>query len=318
MTNVMTHAMIAALPESSDPLQRLKALVAKMGIQGSPSRQDRRAVLSLARRFGVICPEPTGLERSPVLDIPPAAEGVIRRREKEWRELTKERLSRAVSAVGRSALGVKVALQAKDFSAGARAITVLGALGIDPNQVDTEALAWAGRLTPEDVRYVFGRDAALLPEEEVTAGGFTRIRRTTSVILKSRVKRSALEGGDATPLTIPVMGAEVDETVAKELLGDYSETVARRAAVKRELLALWRRQAEGAFPQQPPADRWARIAWLTFVGYALPPVLPALRFKVREDLRAKLGDTGLQVGQLQASLEVTRRSVKGQPVARAS
>ena len=321
MTNVMADAMVAALPEGGDALQRLKALVAKMGISGWPSRQDRRIVLSLAKRLGVVPPEPTGQERSPVLDIPPAAEHLIRRREREWRELTRERLSRAVSALQRSPLGVRVALQAKNTSAGAKAIQVLGALGVDPNQVDPEALAWAGRLAPEDKTYLFGKDAALLPEEAVIAGGFHALRRTASLILKSRLKRSALESGEATPLSAPVMGAEVDAAVADELLADYSATVARRAAVKRALLALWRQWAHGAVPQEPPADRWERLAWLTFVGHALPPIIPARRFEVRGMLKQELAETGLTVNQLGASLEVARRTVReeqAQTPARAS
>jgi len=315
MTNVMADAMVAALPEGGDALQRLRALVAKMGISGWPSRQDRRIVLSLAKRLGVVPPEPTGQERSPVLDIPPAAEHLIRRREREWRELTRERLSRAVSALQRSPLGVRVALQAKNTSAGAKAIQVLGALGVDPNQVDPEALAWAGRLAPEDTTYLFGKDAALLPEETVIAGGFQALRRTASLILKSRVKRAALErDGEATPLSAPVWGAEVDAAVASELLADYSATVARRAAVKRAMLALWRQQAPGAFPEAPPADRWERLAWLAFVGHALPPVLPARRFEARALLRDELAETGLTVSQLSASLEVARRTVNHEVV----
>lgn len=331
MTNVMADAMLAALPEGGDPLQRLRALVAKMGIQGWPHRQDRRIVLSLARRLGVICPGPTGRECSPVLDIPPAAERVIRQRERAWRDLTRERFQRAVSTVRYSPLGTKVALQAKDTRAGARAIRVLGALGVDPNQVDTEALAWAGRLAPEDVQRLFGKDAALLPEEDTVLGGFKRIRQTVAVILKSRVKRSALEssggavplnGAGGTPLTAPVLGAEVEEAVARELLGDYTEAVARRAAVKRALLALWRQHAfAGGIPQEPPADRWQRLAWLAFVGHALPPVIPARRFTARDELRKELVETGLTANQLCASLEKARQAVVGKsvrPSARAS
>lgn len=310
MTNVMAEAVVvAALPAGGDALQRLRALVAKLGIQGWPSREHRRVVLALARRLGVVSPEPSGRERSPALDIPPAAESVIRRREQEWRELTRERLERAVSAVQRSPLGVRVALQAKDLSAGARAIQILGALGVNPTEVDPEALAWAGRLAPEDRQYVLGKDAALLPDEAVIAGGFQALRRRAAVILKSRVKRAALESGAATPLHAPVLGAEVDAAVADELLADYSATVARRAAVKRAMLALWRQQAPGAFPEAPPADRWERLAWLAFVGHALPPVLPARRFEARGILREELAETGLTVNQLAASLEVARRTV---------
>ena len=314
MTNVMAEAVVAALPAGGDALQRLRALVAKMGLQGWPSRQNRRIVLTLARRLGVVSPEPTGRERSPLLDLPPAAVSFIRRREQEWRELTRERLHRAVSAVQRSPLGVRVALQAKDLSAGARAIQMLGALGVEPTEVDPEALAWAGRLAPEDRQYVLGKDAALLPDEAVIAGGFQTLRRTASVILKGRVKRSALESAAATPLHAPVLGAEVDAAVADELLGDYSPTVARRAAVKRAMLALWRQRTAGTFPSEPPADRWERLAWLAFVGHALPPVLPARRFEARGILREELAETGLTVNQLAASLEVARRTVNHEVV----
>ncbi len=315
MTNVMAEAVVAALPASGDALQRLRALVAKLGIQGWPSRADRRVVLALARRLGVVSPEPSGREQSPALDLPPAAESVIRRREQEWRELTEDRLRRAVSAVEHSPLGVRVALQAKDVNAGARAIRILGALGVDPTWVDPEALAWAGRLVPEDQRYLFGKDAALLPDETVIAGGLRARRRAASILLKSRVKRAALErDGVATPLSAPVWGAEVDAAVASELLADYSATVARRAAVKRAMLALWRQRAPGAFPEAPPADRWERLAWLAFVGHALPPVLPARRFEARGMLREELAETGLTVSQLAASLEVARRTVNHEVV----
>lgn len=342
MVNALANAFAAALQESgdTDPLQRLRALVAKFGIKGRPSRKTCRLVVALARRLGVEFPESEeprqknqlefpvpSLERErpgngeaeshrPVgrWRMPPAAESVIRRREKEWRELLRERYEKTVFRLRRSPVGRKVALMAKDLSAGARAIQVLGALGVDSNQIDTEALAWAGRLTPEDVKYLFRKDAALLPEAATVAGTFGDERRRTAVILKSRVKRPALDGGAPTPLTAPVEGVEVDEATAQELLGDYTEAVAQRAAVKRGLLALYWQRAQGVFPQEPPANRWARLAWLTFVGHARPPVIPALWFQARKELKKELTGTALTEGLLRASLNVARRTVHETPV----
>lgn len=311
MTNVMAEALIATLPEGGDPLQRLRALVAKFRITGRPGRRDRRVVITLARRLGVVLPEPSRRALSPALDLPPAAEAVIRRREREWRELVCERIREAVARMVHSPLGRRVALQAKDLDAGARAIRVLGTLGVDARHVDTEALAWAGRLTPKEVTRLFGKDAALLPDEAEIAARFGLTRRQASWCLKLRVKRPALEGGGETPLTAPVMGVELGEAERAALLGDYTEAVARRAAVKRACLGLWGQKAEGTFPAEPSADRWARIAWLLFVGYALPPVIPAERFSTRARLRAELADTGLTVNQLQATLERSRQEVVG-------
>ena len=113
MVNALANAFAAALQESgdTDPLQRLRALVAKFGIKGRPSRKTCRLVVALARRLGVEFPESEeprqknqlefpvpSLERErpgngeaethrPVgrWRMPPAAESVIRRQEKEWR-----------------------------------------------------------------------------------------------------------------------------------------------------------------------------------------------------------------------------------------
>jgi len=312
MVNAMAQAMVAALDDTgaSDPQQRLKALVAKLGVKGRPSRKDRRAVLSLARRFGVLKEdsEAPGRSWSPVLPIPPAAESVIRRWEQEQREMMRERFHRAVTRIRRSRTGREVTLRSKDQGAGSRALIALGALEVDPQEVDTETLAWAGRLTSAQIKYLFGRDAALLPEESAVRSTFDQERRRASIILKSRIKRPALEeGAEATPLTAPIAGVEVDEATARELVGDYTPRVAQRAAFKRAVKALLRQQAQGAFPPEPSGTRWERLAWLTIVSYGKPH--PG-RLKARVPLREELGSTRLTEGELIASLVVAQREMQ--------
>jgi hypothetical protein len=116
----------------------------------------------------------------------------------------------------------------------------------------------------------------------------------------------------------------LSEHVARELLGNYSPTVARRAAIKRRMTSLLEslfRDAE--FPERLPDEPWAALAWLTIVGYLTPPVrmpvyrvedgrsVPVDRWQARRLVEAEAHRLGFEVGQLQASLEVARRLVLG-------
>src|SRR5437773_251783 len=124
----------------------------------------------------------------------------------------------------------------------------------------------------------------------------------------------------------PVRGQwpRVSENVARELLGDYSPMVARRAAIKRRMTSLLESLfRDGEFPERLPDETWAALAWLTIVGYLTPPVhMPVCRiedgrsvsidrWQARRMVEAEARRLGFEVGQFQASLEVARRNVLG-------
>jgi hypothetical protein len=92
-----------------------------------------------------------------------------------------------------------------------------------------------------------------------------------------------------------------------------SPEVHRRAAVKRTLVELWQARLQDRWPAECPEGRWERLAWLAYVGYALPPVFAdQRRWEARSALATGLQGTGIEVGQVRASLEVARKLVLGE------
>src|SRR5438034_11973 len=134
MTNALTEQLMRALPEGDDPLQRLKQLAQEMGIE-RPTRRTKRAFLRVAHRLGIECPAETHGSPAPMLDLPPAAEFVVRGREKAWRQTREEQLARAANRLQHSKVGLKVALAAKDQAAAARALRALAGFEIKPDDV---------------------------------------------------------------------------------------------------------------------------------------------------------------------------------------
>ncbi len=322
MTNVLVEQLMRALPEGDDPLQRLKQLAQEMGIE-RPTRRTQRAFLRVAQRLGIECPAETHGSQAPMLNLPPAAEFVIRAREKAWRQKREEQLTRAANRLRQSKVGLKVALAAKDQAVGARALRALAGFEIEPDDVGRDELAFAASLTDQQLQRLMGKDAALLPTSEALERGFQATRGLARIILMGNVKRQSLDG-DPAQLRYEVNGLELSEKVARELLGSYSPTVARRAAIKRRLTSLLESLfRDGKFPERLPDEPWAALAWLTIVGHLTPPVrmpvcriedsrsVPIDRWQARRMVEAEASRLGFEVGQLQASLEVARRLVLG-------
>jgi hypothetical protein len=170
--------------------------------------------------------------------------------------------------------------------------------------VTPETLAWAASL----------EDPSALPIEAAVEPSAVKGARawTTYVVargLRGRSRRAALE---EVPLELssPVAGVAVSAPAATELLQGLTPQVHRRAAIKRSLVDLWRTRLGGGSPTTCPEGRWERLAWLAFVGYALPPVFPdQRRWDARATLGTELQGSGLEVGQVRATLEVTRKLV---------
>ncbi len=322
MTNALAEQLMRALPEGDDPLQRLKQLAQKMGIE-RPTRGTKRAFLRVAQQLGIEYPAETHGSSAPMLDLPPGAEYVIRAREKAWRETREEQLARAANRLQQSKVGLRVALAAKDQAAGARALRALAGFEIEPDDVGRDELAFAASLTEQQLQRLMGKDAALLPTPEALERGFPAIRGRARIILMGNVKRQSLDG-DPGQLRYEVNGLELSESAARELLGDYSPMVARRAAIKRRMTSLLESLSrDGEFPERLPDEQWAALAWLTIVGYLTPPVhapvcrvedgrsVPIDRWQARRMVDVEARRLGFEVGQLQASLEVARRVVLG-------
>jgi len=322
MTNALVEQLMRALPEGGNPLQRLKQLAQEMGIE-RPTRRTKPAFLRVAQRLGIECPAETHGSPAPMLNLPPGAESVIRAREKAWRQTREEQLARAANRLRQSKVGLKVALTAKDHAAGARALRALAGFEIKPDDVGRDELAFAASLTDQQLQRLMGKDAALLPTSEALERGFQATRGRARIILMGNVKRQSLDG-DPAKLRYEVNGLELSENVARELLGDYSPMVARRAAIKRRMTSLLESLfRDGEFPERLPDETWAALAWLTIVGYLTPPVhmpvsrvedgrsVPIDRWQARRMVEAEARRLGFEVGQLQASLEVARRNVLG-------
>jgi hypothetical protein len=230
MTNALAEQLMRALPEGDDPLQRLKQLAQEMGIE-RPTRRTKRAFLRVAQQLGIESPAETHGSSAPMLDLPPAAEFVVRAQEKAWREAREEQLARAANRLRHSKVGLKVALAAQDQAAGARALRALAGFEIKPDDVGRDELAFAASLTDQQLERLMGKDAALLPAPEALERGFQATRGRARIILMGNVKRQSLDG-DSAQLRYEVNGLELSENVARELLGDYSPMVARRAATE--------------------------------------------------------------------------------------
>ncbi|MGH7307088.1 MAG: hypothetical protein ACREK6_00165, partial [Candidatus Rokuibacteriota bacterium] len=318
MTNALAEQLMRALPEGDNPLQRLKQLAHEMGIE-RPTRRTKRAFLRVAQQLGIESPAETHGSSSPMLDLPPEAESVIRAREKAWRQTREEQLARAANRLQHSKVGLKVALAARDQAAGARALRALAGFEIEPDDVGRDELAFAASLTDQQIERLMGKDATLLPAPEALERGFQATRGRARIILMGNVKRQSLDG-DPAQLRYEVNGLELSESVARELLGDYSPMVARRAAIKRRMTSLLESLfRDDEFPDRLPDETWAALAWLTIVGYLTPPVhmpvgrvedgrsVPIDRWQARRMVEAEARRLGFEVGQLQASLEVARR-----------
>jgi hypothetical protein len=322
MVNLLAEHMLRALPEGSDPVQRLKTLAQAMGI-GRPTRRTKRAFLALAHRLGIVPAEVSTGSAAVAFAHPPEAESVIRAREKARREARKEWLASMASRLQQSPIGLKVALAAKDQAAGAKALRTLIGLEVQPDIIGREELAFAASLNDRQLRRLLGEDLQFLPDEKALERGFQATKGFARICLLGSIKRQSLEG-DAAQLKYVVRGVEISEDIARQLLGDYSPIVARRAAIKRHMLSLLEPLLrEGQFPERAPDERWARMAWLTIVGYLTPPIrqrvsgvegdrsVPIDRWQARRLVEADVSRVGLEVSQLQASLEVARRLVLG-------
>jgi hypothetical protein len=173
--------------------------------------------------------------------------------------------------------------------------------------VTPETLAWAAGL----------EDPALLPieapVEPVAVKAATALTtRVVSIVLRARSRRAALE---EIPLDLaaPVTGVSVSEAAATQVLGGLTPLVHRRAAIKRALKDLWRNHSSGRFAATCPEHRWERLAWLAFVGFALPPVFPdQRRWEARAALTTALAGTGLAITHVLATLERARKVVLGE------
>src|SRR2546426_154427 len=151
MINALVEQLMRALPEGDDPLQRLKQVAQEMGIE-RPTRRTKRAFLRVAQRLGIECPAETHGSPAPMLNLPPGAGSVIRAREKAWRQKREEQLTRAADRLRQSKVGLKVALTAKDQTAGACALRALAGFEIKPD---------AASLTDQQLERLMGKDAML-------------------------------------------------------------------------------------------------------------------------------------------------------------
>src|SRR2546426_777656 len=175
------------------------------------------------------------------------------------------------------------------------------------------------RMSPAVRETLRGAAAALglePPEAPVDPSAVEGARAwTTHVValsLRGRSRRAALEEG-SLDLAMPVAGVVVTQPAAAELLEGLTPEVHRRAAVKRTLVDLWRARLQDRWPADCPDGRWERLAWLVYVGYALPPVFAdQRRWEARSALAAGLQGTGVEGGQGRASPEVARKLVLGE------
>lgn len=329
MINALAEQLMQALPEGGDPLQRVQQLARELGIR-RPTRRVRRAFLRVCDRLGIEAPASAHGSVAPMLNLPPEAEYVLRAWERERREKRKDQLISAASRLQQSAIGLKVAVAAKDTIAGAKALRALAGLDVEPSEVGRDELAFAAQLSDRQLKRLFGKEAKYLPNAEGLERGFQAARGLARIILMASVKRQALDG-DPDTLRYEIKGLAVSEDVARKLLGDYSPTIARRAAVKRRMLDLLEGLVrDQRFPSRAPDEPWAALAWLTIVGYLTPPIRADVvrlegdrpvavdRWQARRLAETEAQRFGLEVSQLQATLEVARRLVMGAGPSKAS
>lgn len=301
----MAAALTAAMPGET-PAQKVVNIAARLGAVYDghrwrfPSPEARRTVRRAARAQGVRPPEPLEI-------IDPGWEAELRaqeaRRRLDARERVETRFRRACANGARQALITG--------QGGLAARLVEADLEITP-----ETLAWLKGLPPD--LDIFPVEAHVPPS--AIAAAEAGAKRAVRLGLKSRSKYAALEQPlEEAPLDLetPVAGVVVPADLAAEALEDLTPKIHRRAAIKRHLVALWRGYFEGTFPERcpevtHPKARWARLAWLVFVGHALPPVYnDTRRWDARKALRDEVVGTGLTVDELGATLNTARRAAKG-------
>lgn len=305
----MAAALTAAMPGDL-PAQKVVSIAQRLGAVYDghrwrfPSPDVRRTVRRAARAQGVRPPEP--LE---VVDLDWEAE--VKRQEARRRLAARERVETRFRFT--CANGGRQALI--DGKGQAVARLVEADLTVTP-----ETLAWLQSLPPD--LDIFPVEAHVPPQMVKAAAAGAK--RTVGLAVKSRSKFAALETKAPLDLETPVAGVVVPADLAAEALGDLTPKIHRRAEIKRQLVGLWRAYFAGTFPErcpenpdaaphpeeQHPRGRWARLAWFTFVGHALPPVYnDARRWDARKALKAELAGTGLEVDELCATLTTARRVV---------
>jgi hypothetical protein len=293
MLTTMATALLNAIPGES-PETRLAAFAERLGAvyEGSCWRMSptvRETLRDAAVALALGPPEPVDDSTDP------GWEAVVLEAETRRQARTTERVTarfyRACRGAGRQALF--------DGQGAMLAQLVAADLPVTP-----ETLAWAASL----------EDPSVLPSEAPVDPLAVKGARawTTYVVaqgLRGRSRRAALE---EVPLELstPVAGVAVSAPAATELLQGLTPAVHRRAAIKRSLVTLWRTRLGGGWPATCPEGRWERLAWLAFVGYALPPVFPdQRRWDARSTLGTELQGSGLEIGQVRATLEVARKLV---------
>lgn len=309
----MAAALTAAMPGET-PVQKVVSVVTRLGawFDGRrwrfPSDDVRRTGRRAAKALGLTPPEPLDPGPDAAFEAQVKAQEVDRR--VRARERLETRFRYACANGGRQAL--------IDGEGHEVAQLVEADLVVTP-----ETLAWLKGLPPD--LEIFPVEAHVPPRmvKAAEAGA----KRTVGLAVKSRSKFAALETKAPVDLETPVAGVVVPADLAAEALGDLTPKIHRRAEIKRQLVGLWRAYFAGTFPErcpenpdtaphpegQHPRVRWARLAWLVFVGHALPPVFnDDRRWDARKALRQEIADTGLTVDELSATLTTARRLVKSE------
>ena len=296
MITSMATALLAAIP-GERPESKLAALAVRLGAvyKGSCWRMSpavRETLRGAATALALEPPEPHD-ESSDLgwADLVLAAEA---RRQAQTAERVTTRFYRMCRGAGRQAL----------FDGQGAIVAQLVAADLP---VTPETLAWAAGL---DDPSVLPTEAPVDPSAVEGARAWTT--HVVALSLRGRSRRAALEEG-SLDLAMPVAGVVVSQPAAAELLGGLTPEVHRRAAVKRTLVELWQARLQDRWPAECPEGRWERLAWLAYVGYALPPVFAdQRRWEARSALATGLQGTGIEVGQVRASLEVARKLVLGE------
>lgn len=293
--NTLGAALMNAELGTDNPMQKLVALAERLGVQFNGSRWQGphgafRTLRRLCSQIGIEPPEP--LEEEPLLEW----EELLSRQESYRRAAAVERVETRFRQASRSSASQAVF----DGQTEAVARLVEADLPCTP-----ETVGWAAGLPDVDIIPV----EAHVPPRTIRAVE-AKVRAETSAALRGASKRHALDGNGQTCGPLMARGVTVTPEAASEILEGLTPEVHRRAAVKRSLKNLWRTQySKNPFPERMPDETWARIAWLTFMGYALPPVNRDIYFKARAWLADALVDTGLTVSQLCGTLNVARREV---------
>lgn len=177
--------------------------------------------------------------------------------------------------------------------------------------ITEETVAWVESLPDIDVLDVTAHVSA-----EAVRGSAGAVRSTVKRVLLAKSRDAAL-ANEPLDLSRPVYGVTLTDDAARAILGTLTPQAHQRAFIKRCLTRLWLRRAEGQFPERCPDERMAKAAWLTFVGFATPPVFTdARRWNAKRELRTVLEDTGIEPTQLEATLAVARKLAIGDSIER--